>query len=148
MNEVVVRFCPHTKSLALAELVGDITEDNILCLHNEDLAKDIDDVKAWLQRKGLKSEKVPTTGNYFAKVRALRNEMEHKISRIAKDLNGITGLDIDCDIIVDGWDGCQLDRIHITEISPLGEIIADDRNCWLCDLPIEDLALILEEIEN
>lgn len=53
MNEVVIRFCPHTKTLVLAELVGEITEDNILCLHNDDLAKDIDDVKAWLKEKGL-----------------------------------------------------------------------------------------------
>ena len=59
-------------------------------------------------------------GHYFAKVRGLRNEMECEICRIAKDRDGITGLDIDCDIVVDGWDGCQFERIHITEITPMG----------------------------
>ena len=54
MNEVVIRFCPHTNTLVLAELVGDINEDNILCLHNDDdREKDLQDVKEWLAEKGI-----------------------------------------------------------------------------------------------
>lgn len=54
MNEVVIRFCPHTNTLVLAELVGDINEDNILCLHNDDdREKDLQDVKEWLKEKGF-----------------------------------------------------------------------------------------------
>lgn len=54
MNEVVIRFCPHTNTLVLAELVGEINEDNILCLHNDDdREKDLQDVKEWLAEKGF-----------------------------------------------------------------------------------------------
>ena len=53
-NEVVIRFCPHTNTLVLAQLVGDIIEDNIICLHNDDdREKDLQDVKEWLAEKGF-----------------------------------------------------------------------------------------------
>lgn len=54
VNEVVIRFCPHTNTLVLAQLVGDINEDSIVCLHNDDdKEKDLQDVKEWLAEKGF-----------------------------------------------------------------------------------------------
>ena len=52
-TEVVVRCCPHTGKLVLAEVFIDNEEENIVCLHNELEDDDREDVLDWLKEHGL-----------------------------------------------------------------------------------------------
>ena len=45
-DEIIVRFCPATKSPVLAYYDGD---GMCSCLHNDTIAEDIEDVKRWLE---------------------------------------------------------------------------------------------------
>lgn len=46
VRETVVRRCPYTGALVLAEIL--IDETNIICMHNGDVREDKKEVDKWL----------------------------------------------------------------------------------------------------
>lgn len=48
IRETVVRRCPHTGALVLAEIF--IDENDIICMHNDNVQDDKIDVENWLKQ--------------------------------------------------------------------------------------------------
>lgn len=49
-SEIIVKICPHTKKLVLAQVVN----DEILCLHSDTVEQDYQQVINWIKQQNEK----------------------------------------------------------------------------------------------
>lgn len=58
-TETVLRKCPHTGTLVLAQVTLP-DEEHIVCLHGNNVAQDMEEVREWLSKQGVAVQVVRT----------------------------------------------------------------------------------------